>query len=197
MALQTCFIDKEDINSLIPISTQIDAQFLRPSIRLAQDMQIMGIIGQDYYDYLIVAVETSTTTLTDNLVLNQMKNAIAWWAVFYVAQQLSTPLTNKGFVDRKDNTSQKSSMQNIALMRNEFSNFAEHYLKIFKKWFFDYKRDNPLLLPLVDLKYCEGYFQFSTGFASVPRSADKKGWNTSTGYDGYVYGCDDCGSCGC
>lgn len=182
MAFPATLIDFQDLVETCAIGTELDAQYVRPSITNAESKQIVGIIGDPYYEYLLSAKQSNALLPQDVLVLSKMKACLAYWACAELAKARSYPLTNKGVVERLDATSKRTTTGSIADRIMDWTQDAEHYAAQFIKWFIKYVADNPSLFPLVNLNQCpsccaNSNYGFTTGIMAMPRSADMKGWN--------------------
>jgi len=194
MSLSTTFISQQEINQLSPADISIDAQRVRPCIKMAQDLHFKAILGKPYYDYLITAIDNSKPPLNipllpqDALLIQEMTPALVWWSIYYIDQRASKPLTSKGIQDRKDAISAYSSYVPI---RRDDTELADTYTREFKIWFCDYVKANPLLYPLIDLDNCgcccDGS-NWSAPITPMPNSYNVKGRNFGKYNYGWHYG---------
>jgi hypothetical protein len=150
MGFPITFIDETDVFELTNQSINVDPKWVRPGIRPAQDINLKCHLGHLFYDYLIDAIENSTETADDLLLLSQL--SLKYCLVFFTLAEIANTYTdrreNQGNVFNVDASYTRSESNQISLNKTEAISRAQFYLNEFLKWLIAYDKANPNAFPL-------------------------------------------------
>ena len=150
MAFPITFISETDFFELTNQSINVDPKWIRPSIRPAMDINLMCHLGDDFYAYLIDAIENATETAADLLFLSQLN--LKYSLVYFTLVEMSNTYTdrqeNVGSTFNQDASYVRSTTEQIALKKAEYTSRAQFYLNHFLKWLKAYDKLNPTAFPL-------------------------------------------------
>ena len=124
------FISEDKLKSSSTVNGNVDAELLKPYMKVAQDLHIHTILGTDLYDAIQDGIQNSTLTSAETTLLNDyIADALVQWTLFEALPFLSYKIMNADIVRKASENSQSASKQDITWLRDITRNTAEFYTK--------------------------------------------------------------------
>lgn len=125
-------IDTDYVYLHTTIDKNVDPGLINPNIIVAQDTTIQQIIGQNLYQTLMDMVSTNSISNPSNsmyalLLNNYIQPALAHWAVWFSLPDIQYRLTNKTVVQKTNDNTQASSLDELIYLRNNVKHYADFY----------------------------------------------------------------------
>jgi len=139
------FISETELKNTVPISTNVTITSpLRQIMYQAQLQYIRPIICTALYDELILQIETSTVSLLNQVLLDQLKPMLAW-RILYEFLPFSWERTREqSVVQQTGQTAVPVSISDLTYLRGNAKNFADRLQIEFEKWLNKNRIDYPL-----------------------------------------------------
>tara|TARA_R110000765_G_scaffold84278_3_gene163171 strand:+ start:7345 stop:7848 length:504 start_codon:yes stop_codon:yes gene_type:complete len=141
------FINTTYLKTNTAIEYNVDDDKLVSFITKAQDIQIQGILGSDFYDYLQGKITANSNTFNADelkLMREYIQPALAEWTTYYVLPFLANKVTNKSVVKESSQWSNTSDLNELKYLQQTVRDMAEFYLERLTK----YMCDNSTLFPV-------------------------------------------------
>lgn len=121
-------INEDLIKSVTNISDNISGDYLFPSIKLAQDIELQETVGSHLLEYIQEVINNNTINSKENenykyLLDNYIQPYLAYQTIVYLAPTVSFKIANAGVLKTED-----EKMYNISF--NETSKVADYYKHI-------------------------------------------------------------------
>lgn len=167
---------------MIPIITQaqLDAIWLpsdnvqpeksKKAVKLAQELRIAEIWGQDLYEEVQAQLSSNTLTPENQTLIDKSLEVVAHWANYYIIAPSSNNVYNKGVLNPSANYGTDSDKADTnALKQDAYMLAGEYTEKLIK-----FLNDNQALYPLYK-KQDDNNNILSPGFMFPPVKTDKAG----------------------
>jgi hypothetical protein len=120
------FIDLEYLKNNTPIEQNVDDDKLLPHLIDAQTARIMPLLGESFYRHLEDAIENSTLTADEELLLRRyIQPALADWAYYQAYPYLGIKTTNKGQSKENSEFSSNADLNEMKYIRQDIRDIAE------------------------------------------------------------------------
>lgn len=142
----TLFITQTDIQTLTPISQNLDMKYVRNVLEMAQINYIESILGQPLSDELKLQIETNTLTPANILLLAEIKKAQSWWSAYEMVPFVQFRIDAKGIRTNLDDSSEPVSNASLTFFRDSIRKQADAN----EQYLINYLDKNKTLYPLYD-----------------------------------------------
>lgn len=125
------FVNTEYIKENTQLNGSVEDTYLRPAVKVAQDLRIVPHLGHSLRDKLIADISGDTVAgAYQTLLRDYIRPALAWWTVFEYLPDAMTKIDNSGLVQRlSDDASPVTSVEYNRLRQNA-EDKAEHYTNL-------------------------------------------------------------------
>tara|TARA_R100001443_G_scaffold57478_1_gene68199 strand:+ start:1752 stop:2318 length:567 start_codon:yes stop_codon:yes gene_type:complete len=138
------FISEDKLKSSSTINGNVDAELLKPYLKVAQDLHIHPVLGTDLYNAIQDGIQNTSLTANETTLLNDyIADALTQWTLYEALPFLSYKIMNADIVRKAGENSQSASKDEITFLRDIVRNTAEFYTKRMV----DYLRHNNTLFP--------------------------------------------------
>ena len=138
------FISEDKLKSSSTINGNVDAELLKPYLKVAQDLHIHPILGTDLYNAIQDGIENSNLTANESALLNNyIADALTQWTLYEALPFLSYKIMNADIVRKAGENSQSASKDEITFLRDIVRNTAEFYTERL----IDYIKNNTASFP--------------------------------------------------
>jgi hypothetical protein len=122
------FVDSEWVKNNTGIEQNVDDSKITPYIIKAHDIHLQPLLGQSFYDHLVVAASANTLTAVEqNLIENFIKPCVTEWSYYIVYPELYIKATNKGPVTQNSEWSTSIDTNAYRIRLNEIRALADLY----------------------------------------------------------------------
>jgi hypothetical protein len=138
------FISEGKLKKSTTINGSVDAELLRPYMKVAQDLHIHPKLGTDLYDKL--QADITGSSLTGNyqtLVNDYIQDALVHWTLYECIPFLGYKIMNNNIVRKSSETSDGTGIDDLTYLREVVRNTAEWYTERLIDWL----RHNNHLVP--------------------------------------------------
>jgi hypothetical protein len=134
-----------DLRKYTPASFNLDGHWLNGQIEICEAEYIVNCLGQEFYDELLLQVNTNTLTPDNiNLMDAYLRFVLSWYVVSTSVMYVHTRIENKGIVINTNDTSQSASLSAV----NALSQSALNQAQTWRKHMINFLNKNILLYPL-------------------------------------------------
>lgn len=140
------FISEAYIKLNSPISQNVDANDLRPHIKVAADMYVQPVLGTNFYDYMVSGYTAQSLSSDEITLVEYIQPVVMYYTCLLALPFLNYQVKNKGsqfqssdFSTHAENGDKKAT----AFIVNELENKAQFYLARLE----NYLDDNSSLYP--------------------------------------------------
>lgn len=138
------FISEGKLKKSTTINGNVDAELLRPYMKVAQDLHIHPKLGTDLYNKLQADISGSTLSGDyQTLVEDYIQDALVHWTLYECIPFLGFKIMNANIVRKTSETSDNSSLDELNYLREVVRNTAEWYTERLIDWL----RHNNELVP--------------------------------------------------
>lgn len=141
--MPTYFITESYLRSNTPLNQNLDINDIVNNIDPAQDMYIQPILGQNFYNALLVSYSAQTLTADETTLVMHIKPALAYRAAEMSLPFIQYQIKNKGPQVQSGDFSSPVDQTQLNYLRNELKNRAEFY----EQRLINYLCDNSSLFP--------------------------------------------------
>ncbi len=138
------FISEGKLKKSTTINGNVDAELLRPYMKVAQDLHIHPKLGTDLYNKL--QSDITGSSLSGNyqtLVEDYIQDALVHWTLYESIPFLGYKIMNANIVRKTSETSDGTSLEELNYLREVVRNTAEWYTERMIDWL----RHNNQLVP--------------------------------------------------
>jgi hypothetical protein len=122
------FVDTKYLKANTAIEDNTDDSKLTPYIVKAQDVKLMPMLGETFYNHLVQGVVNNTLTpVEDALIRNYIQPMVAEWSYYFAYPYLSIKSTNKGAVKQNSEWSESADLKEMKFIRDDIHNIADLY----------------------------------------------------------------------
>lgn len=122
------FIDSDYIKENTTIDKNVDASFIEKFIDVAQDVNIVELVGENLYNKLMSDIIGNTLTgYYKTLVDDYIMKCQAWWVKYHSLSEMNYHLTNKGIQVKNSEYSQPAEDKIIAGLRADTLSIIRTY----------------------------------------------------------------------
>lgn len=127
-----------------PLNSAVDAQDLKPFIKIAQEKHIQNILGgclyEDLMDKVIASKASPPTPLTANdlTLILKVRECLVWWVLYEAIPFISTKLRNIGIVKQNGDNLETADQSTVTYLRKEVEGNALHYAKLLNDYLCQY-----------------------------------------------------------
>jgi hypothetical protein len=112
------------------IENAVDDALLTPIIEMSQMTHIQTALGTTFYNEIQTQIADNTLTVVNEaLVRDYIQPALSKWTEYESVPLLTFSMTNKSLLVRKDDNSDRSSLEELKYFRNSIRDNAEWLLK--------------------------------------------------------------------
>jgi hypothetical protein len=90
-------ISEKELDSIWGLSENTQVVKKSKAIEEAQDLQLFKILGEAFYDELLLQSKNDTVTADNEIVIDKSKKIIAYWAEVYALDRIYANGYNKGY----------------------------------------------------------------------------------------------------
>tara|TARA_R100001440_G_scaffold50844_1_gene70820 strand:- start:871 stop:1434 length:564 start_codon:yes stop_codon:yes gene_type:complete len=138
------FISEGRLRKSTTINGNVDAQLLRPYLKVAQDLHIHPKLGTDLYNKLQSDIQGGSLAGNyETLVDNYIADALVHWTLYECLPFLGYKIMNANIVRKTSETSENASLEELNYLREVVRNTAEWYTERLIDWL----RHNNSLVP--------------------------------------------------
>ena len=142
------FISETYVKNNTVIDENVDMRIILPSIRDAQELRILPLLGTPLYEDLKTKITGSTLTADDITLLDDyIAPCMAQWTLYECSVSMLFKYRNKSVATKSSENSQPISYQDLQFLRDDWKNKAEER----EARLINYLSDNSTLFP----KYTE------------------------------------------
>lgn len=139
------FISVQDIKQSSYVDENVDEKTILNSIREAQDLYILPLIGTGIYNQLVTQITNNTvTTLNNTLLRTYIFPALKNYTLATALPMLNWKITNKAVMKKDGENSQSSDFETINKLIDIFFDKAESYTERAIKYLEANNTDYPL-----------------------------------------------------
>jgi hypothetical protein len=166
------------------VDKNIDPDLLNPHIIVAQDTNIVQIIGYNLYQTLMSMVSTGDIDLPQYsqyriLLANFIQPALAHWAVWHSLPSIQYRLTNKSILSKTTDSANTTGLEELKYLRDNIRNYAEYYNQRIREQIINSPADYPEYWQTVGIDRIRPkrttYFSGWSGNARQPQKVNKRG----------------------
>ena len=138
------FISESKLKQSTTINGNVDADLLRPYMKVAQDLHIHPKLGTDLYNKIQADITGSSLSGDyQTLVENYIQDALVHWSLYEAIPFLGYKIMNANIVRKSSETSDGTSLEELNYLREVVRNTAEWYTERMIDWL----RHNNNLVP--------------------------------------------------
>lgn len=148
---QVLLISETFVKEVLSISENIAGQYILPSVREAQDINLRNIIGQALLDKLKALVASGDISLPENAVykalvdLNPFRYFLAYSACVGIAQRVTFKVANAGVVKTPDERLEVADQPDMAKVQAFYQAKADSMAFDLERWVLENKASYPEL----------------------------------------------------
>lgn len=125
---EVIFISIKYIKDNTAIEQNVDDSKITPYIRKAQNVYIMQLLGESFYNHLVTAVAGSSLTAQEDAFIRQyLQPTLAEYAFYEMYPFLGIKTTNKGQSKENSEFSSNADLNEMKYMRNAIKDMADLY----------------------------------------------------------------------
>jgi hypothetical protein len=125
------FISDQFLKDNTWMNQSVDPSLIRPTVRLAQEMYILPLLGTGLYNKVTSLISGSpTVTLSGTygtLLRDYIQPCLQWYVISESAIPISLRMTNKNIVKKNSDNSTAADLSEILTIKDEARNKAEWY----------------------------------------------------------------------
>ena len=138
------FITEVYLKNQTGISLNVDSQDIMPHVQVASDLYMSLVLGQEYYDYLLVKYNAQTLSATELLLVEHIQPSVAWRAGELALPFSAIQIKNKGPQVQSGDFSSAPDRGGLNTLIHATKGRAEYYENRVKRFLKLNKIDYPL-----------------------------------------------------
>lgn len=146
MAIQTLFINEQQLKDITPISTNVT--ITSPSRQMILDAQrkyIYPIICQDQYEELQLQIETNTVTPENLLLLTNIKFCLAYYTLYMALPFYKLRVREMAVGNQTGDNQVAADLEELKYIRQQVTQSAEIWQINLQQFIEDNSADYPLI----------------------------------------------------
>lgn len=149
MAQEALLISENAVKEMTGISDNVAGQYLRPSIREAQERRLRSVLGQALTSKLKDMVAGRTIADAGNVrykaLLDEAQYFLAYASVAELIPRVSYKVANAGAVKTPDEKVENAGWDEVFNLRDHYTHKADAYCRDLQRWVLDRRADYPEL----------------------------------------------------
>jgi len=151
MAFNTKIVTVANIVTECVPDASFDGEVFTNYILPSQRSYLRDLLGEDYYDTILVSVASGTWVAEDQTLYdNFIKSMMCWYVLYDALPQVRNHITSQGIMVNNTEFSAQSSRGDYAALRNSILAQAERWKKDLKQYVKDTQEDNSSAYPDYD-----------------------------------------------
>lgn len=139
-------IDESTVKATSFIDENVDVNLIRTTIKTAQDIHIIPILGTALSNEVLTQIDNSTlTTANTTLLDNYITLALVWWTLYEGVDVFTYKFRNKGILRETSEVTQTISLEEVKRLMDSFRNKAEYYSERVTKFLLENQATYPLI----------------------------------------------------
>lgn len=140
-------IDETTVKATSFIDENVDVNLIRTTIKTAQDIHILPILGTGLYNEVTTQIDNGKLTALNTTLLNDyITMALVWWTLYEGVDVFTYKFRNKGILRETSEVSQTISLEEVKRLMDSFRNKAEYYSERVTKYLYENQTSYPLIL---------------------------------------------------
>lgn len=140
------FIDESFLRKNVQPIQNVDGGDLGPFVMIAMKTYIQRILGYNFFEDLLVKFNNGTTNFDEDLLINYIKDAGAYYTLYEAVPFISFRISNKGVVTQSGEFSQGNGVETVEYIRQKVLAIAKRYEDELRKFLDINKNKYPLYL---------------------------------------------------
>lgn len=129
--MYVAFISDQFLKDNTWVNQSVDPSLMRPTVRLAQEMYILPLLGTGLYNKVISMISGSPTVALSGsygtLLHDYIQPCLLWYSLAESTIPISLRIVNKGIVKKNSENSSAADLNEILAVKDEARNKAEWY----------------------------------------------------------------------
>ena len=134
-------------------TSNIDPKLFEVQIEIAQLRYLKPAIGKDFYDQLVVEVDTTFSGLNETLWNSYLKKALAFYTAYESLPNIKSEVTNLGVKMWDNEFTEEAPEKNYAYLRQQFQKAGDLYTAEGREYIEDNMDSFPLYKCFTEIEY--------------------------------------------
>ena len=140
-------IDESTVKATSFIDENVDVNLIRTTIKTAQDIHIVPILGTALTNEILTQIDGGTVSAANTTLLDEyLTHTLVWWTLYEGVDVFTYKFRNKGILRETSEVTQTISLEEVKRLMDSFKNKAEFYSERATKYLMENTTTYPLIL---------------------------------------------------